>query len=535
MILEMAPVLAIVLPLISAFVLPGLSLFTGKRTRESLSLVTMTMTFLMTILTFMNVTGVERHIQIYRLGGWAPPIGIVLEIDYLNALVGLLLGFMLLLLTIFSIGYLSRDDGLQYYYILLMSMSSGFIGCVYTGDLFNLFVFLEIASISSYGLVAFRKDHADSLEAAFKYLIMSALALNIYYFATTLLYSSYGTLNMADLAAKIHGETGSSLTGVSDLFGITKEMWPSAVVVLAMAIWAFSIKGSIAPLHFAHVDAAQAAPSTVSAMFSGVMTAAAFYVIMRFTVTLYGGATTIGNVGNMILTLLLTLGLASMIIGSLLTLVQEDLKRLLAFSTVANAGYVVFGIGLLAFEQWPLSSRGLIPLEAAVLHLVNHTIVKVLLFLCAGAILFVTGSRRIDELGGLGKRMPFLAICYSIGALAIVGVPTLNCFVSKWLLIVAAIDKADALHYISAVIIVATSAIMLGAQLRVIYGITAGVSRVEIRTRKLPLTMMIPIAVLTLLAVILGVYPQVIMSHVEDAARAMVNPDYWKYVWGLFK
>jgi formate hydrogenlyase subunit 3/multisubunit Na+/H+ antiporter MnhD subunit len=223
-----------------------------------------------------------------------------------------------------------------------------------------------------------------------------------------------------------------------------------------------------------------------------------------------------------------------MIVGSLLALVQEDLKRLLAFSTVANAGYVVFGIGLLAFERWPLSAQGLIPLEAAVLHLVNHTIVKVLLFLCAGAILFTTGSRRIDELGGLAKRMPFLAVCYSIGALAIVGVPTLNCFVSKWLLIAATIHKANALYYISSVAIVATSAIMLAAQLRVIYGLCAGVPRGEMQTNKLPLTMIIPIAALTILTVAFGVYPQLVLPSVEDAARAMVNPDYWRLVWGLF-
>ena len=534
MIFEIAPGLAVLVPLATAFVLPGLGLFTGRRTTQVASVLAMTLTFLMTILTFINVTELGQHIQLYRLGGYAPPIGIVLEIDYLNALVGLLLGFLLFLLAIFSVGYMSQDTGQQYYYILLLTMSAGFVGCVYTGDLFNLFVFLEIASISSYGLVAFRKDYRESFEGAFKYLVVSALALNMYYFATTILYNTYGTLNMADLAAKIHGELGSTLTGVSDPLGLTKNPGVTAVLVLALSIWAFSIKGSIAPLHFPHVDAAQVAPSTISAMFSGIMTAVAFYVIMRFTVTLYGGATTIGNVGNMILTLLMIMGLASMVIGSLLTLVQDDLKRLLAFSTVANAGYVVFGIGMLAFEQWPLSSRGLIPLEAAVLHLVNHTIVKVLLFLCAGGILFATGRRKIDELGGLGKKMPFLAICYSIGALAIVGVPTLNCFVSKWLLIVAAVNKATALYYVFAVVIVATSAIMLVAQLRVIYGISAGVTRIEMRTDKLPLTMVIPIAALTILTVILGLYPQLILSNVEDAAKAMVNPDYWKYVWRLF-
>lgn len=534
MIFEIAPVLAILVPLVSAFALPGLSLLTGKRVWSGLSVLATGTTFLMTILTLINVTELDRHIQLYRLGGWPPPIGIMLQIDYLNALVGVLVGFLVFLLMLFSVGYMSRDDGLQYYYILLLTMIAGFVGCIYTGDLFNLFVFLEVASISSYGLVAFRKEHAESLEAAIKYLVMSALAINFYYFATALLYDTYGTLNMADLAAKIHGEIGSRFTGVNDLYGLTKDLAPSAVVVLALTIWAFSIKGSVAPLHFPHVDAAQAAPSSISAMFSGIMTAVAFYVIMRFTVTLYGGAGTIGNVSNVIFVLLLILGLASMIIGSLLTLVQEDLKRLLAFSTVANAGYVVFGIGLLAFERWPLSPSGLIPLEAAVLHLVNHTIAKVLLFLCAGAILFATGSKKIDELGGLGKKMPFLTICYSIGALAIVGVPTLNCFVSKWLLIVAAIDKASAVFYVAAVVIVATSAIMLGAQLRVIYAISAGVPRIEMQAKKLPLNMIVPIAALTVLTVVLGVYPQLVLSYVENAARAVVSPDYWKYVWEFF-
>jgi multicomponent Na+:H+ antiporter subunit D len=174
------------------------------------------------------------------------------------------------------------------------------------------------------------------------------------------------------------------------------------------------------------------------------------------------------------------------------------------------------------------------PLQASVLHLVNHTIVKVLLFLCAGAILFVTGQKRIDELGGLGKKMPFLAFCYSIGALAIVGVPLLNCFVSKWFLIVAAIAKASAVYYISAIVIVATSAIMLGAQLRVIYAMTAGVPRAEMKAIKLPLTMTVPMAVLTFLTIVLGVYPQLILPYIEKAVTAMISPDYWRFVWGLF-
>jgi multicomponent Na+:H+ antiporter subunit D len=535
MIFEHAPILAIAIPLLLAFILPGLALFTGRRLWGPLASLGMGVCLLMSALTFWNVSQSPERIQLYRLGGWVPPVGIVLEVDRFNALVGVLVASSLLMLAIYSIGYTSRDYGVQYYYILLLIMGAGLMGCVYTGDLFNLFVFLEVATISSYGLIAFRKDDRISLEGSMKYLVMSSLAINVYLLALAFLYNTYGTLNMADLAAKIHGgmAAGSPLSGAADAFGFPKDYGLSALAIISLAIWTFGIKGSIAPLHFPHIDAAQASPASIGAMFSGILTAVSLYALMRFLLTLYGGVPmpTAALVGAF-LNLMLLLGLVSMVVGSFMALVQTDLKRLLAFSTVANVGYVAFAIGLLAQERsWPLTGAALLPIDAAVLHIVNHTIVKVLLFLCAGGIYFLTGSQGLDDLGGIGRIKPSLAACLAVGGLAIAGVPGLNCFVSKWLLIAAALERGNVAYYFGIVVVVVSSAAMLAAYLRIIYAMFSGIPRKGLVSESVPAALMVPILILTAIAILLGVYPQAVLGYVRGASEAVASPAYWEYVW----
>jgi multicomponent Na+:H+ antiporter subunit D len=536
---EHAPVLAIAMPLFFAFILPGLSLFTGRRFWGLLTSLGMGISLIMSALTFLNLSLLPERIQLYKLGGWIPPVGIVLEVDRFNALVGILVAFSLLMIAIYSMGYTSRDYGVQYYYILLLIMGAGLMGCVYTGDLFNLFVFLEVATISSYGLIAFRKDDRISLEGSLKYLMMSSLGINVYLLALAFLYNTYGTLNMADLAAKIHGgmSAGSPLSGAIDAFGFPKDYSLSALAIISLAIWTFGIKGSIAPLHFPHVDAAQASPASIGAMFSGVLSAVSLYALMRFLLTLYGGAPmpTAALVGAFLL-LMLLLGFISMLVGAFMALVQTDLKRLLAFSTVANVGYVAFAIGLLAQERsWPLTGAGLLPIDAAILHIVNHTIVKVLLFLCAGGVYFLTGSQSLDDLGGIGRVKPSLAAALAIGGLAIAGVPGLNCFVSKWLLIAAALDKGGVVNYLGIVVVVISSAAMLAAYLRIIYAMFSGIPRKGLISGSIPASIMAPILILTALAIILGVYPQAILGYVRGASEAVASPAYWEYVWEVVR
>jgi len=517
-----AAILTVFTPLFAGFLAPAIGTFISRKWVNVFACMSSAATLLFAVLTMVYASS-GNGILLYRMGGFPPPVGIVLEVDKLNSLIAVASAAIILLATIYSTEYMSREGNLSLYYALLLTLESGMMGALYTGDLFNLFVFLELMSVPSYALVAFLRRSFEAVEAGLKYMFMSALALNFYYFATAFIYGAFGTLNMADLSVKIslHGQSPEPLSG--GIRNIPSSITLVLPAIMALTLWSFGLKSALAPLHTWLPDAHPAAPTPISAVLSGAFVKVTVYTSIRLLFTVFhGGVNVIEEVLNAVhssIQVVTALSMLSMLLGSLAMLLQNDIKRFLAYSTIANIGYAFLGVSL-------ASESGL---TASTLHVINHMITKALLFLTVGCIIHKTHIRDIRELGGLYARMPITATCYIIGALSIAGVPPLNVFVSKLLLVIAALEKLTPTAIVGAILLVVTSAIVLAAQFRVIHAVFFGKLPSSLKQVSEPgLPMLAPITILTASTVVLGVYPYPLIELASNGAKAAL--DYVNYV-----
>lgn len=487
-----APILAIVVPLFAAFLTPVVSIvakrFGVERARDWF---VVGAAILMLLIVASMAPAVWRgEVLVYKLGGWSPPWGINLAVDGLNLLVALIIASVVSLIAIYSVVYMERDNGLEKYYTLLMLVTAGCMGVTLTGDVFNLFVFFEIMSISSYALVAFRRNW-DSVEAGIKYMIIGSLGTSFILLSITLMYGLVGSLNIADLAGKM---------------ATIKATQPLPMVVplmLTLFVVGFGIKIAMVPLHAWLPDAYQAAPSAVSALLSGATTTVGVYAMLRVSYMLFG-ALAIG-------TMFIILGLVTMVVGGLMALVQRDLKRLLAYSSISQMGYILLGVGF-------GTAMGI---QGGLFHLLNNAIYKVLLFMCAGAIIYRVGTSNLDELGGLGKNMPITATLFVVGALAISGVPPFNGFASKWTIYVAGIEAGQP---ICTAIAVVMSALTLAYFLKAINLMFLGQRPEHLReVKEAPLLMLFPMLMLAAFCVVFGILPGLGIDLVRPAQGAVMN------------
>lgn len=344
---------------------------------------------------------------VYHIGGWSPPYGIVFVLDPLSCLLLIIINLIGFMASLFSVEYMEKKytSKLRYYSLFLL-MIAGMNGVVLSGDLFNLFVFMEIAAISSYALVGFGCQ-ARELEASFKYLVMGNIGSLFILYAIGLIYAKTGSLNIADNAR------------------ILKEIPFDNLISFAfvLIITGFMIKAAVVPFHAWLPDAHPSAPAPISAMLSGVVIKVlGVYVVIRLTFNLFG-------FNNIISNLLIYIGIVSMMVGGILAILQNDLKRLLAYSSISQMGYVFTGIGL-------GTSLGIL---GGIFHLFNHSLFKSLLFLDSGAIEYQTETRDLNKMGLLVKKMPITSFSTLIGSLSISGIPPLNGFWSKLIIILASI------------------------------------------------------------------------------------------------
>ncbi len=349
----------------------------------------------------------------YAIGSWPPPWGIEYRVDAANALVALLVSAIALVVLPYARRSVSAEIGqerLYLFYALLMLCLAGLLGIAVTGDAFNLFVFLEVSSLATYVLIALGRNRR-ALTAAYQYLILGTIGATLYVTGVGLLYLATGTLNLADMAAR--------LADVPDKRPL--------VAGLAFITAGVGLKLALFPLHAWLPNAYTFAPSAVSAFLAATATKVAVYVLMRIYFSVYGVDAVFRDMP--LGPVLAVLSVAALFIASAAAIVQKDLKRLLAYSSIAQIGYITLGISL-------GSAPGL---TAAVAHLVNHGITKGALFLLAGAIALRAGGTGFDRVAGLGRTMPLTAFAFVLGGLSLIGVPGTAGFASKWALVAAAI------------------------------------------------------------------------------------------------
>ncbi|MBN2042215.1 MAG: cation:proton antiporter [Candidatus Aenigmarchaeota archaeon] len=416
--------------------------------------------------------------MVFAFSGWNPPFGIVWVLDGLGLFMALLITGIMSLTAIYSVKYIKKRK--HRYYTLLCLLTIGLLGISLTGDIFNMYVFFELMSVSSYALVAFLLNK-ESTEAAFKYLVVGSLSSSFLLLGIAMLYGLAGTLNMADLATKVYGG-------------------PAFLVVLGLILGGLSLKSAIVPFHFWLPDVHPAAPSPVSALLSSVIVGSGVYMMIRVIFTVFGIVS--------VFWMLILLGLVTMILGGLMALIQKDAKRLIAYSTVSQIGYIFVAIGI-------GTSLGV---TAGLFHLLNNILLKSLLFMSFGIVLWHTGTRDMNRLGGIGKQMPWVAFCFGVGALGTAGVPPLNGFASKWLIYMATWQVSPVITAIAIIV----SAITMAYYIKVFSCIFMGHSNIKI-VNKTPKMMLIPVIIITIMCIVIGIFPQIGIMFVEPATNALLN------------
>ena len=428
---------------------------------------------------------INGEIISYWMGNWEPvegyAIGIGYEVDQLGLFFALLVVFTVLFSCIYSIKYMERDNTLDRYYTLFLMLSGAVLGLVLTGDIFNIFIMIEIMTFSTVALTAFRNNKPGSLEASFKYLIIGSLGSGFTLFGISLIYAQCHTLNMAQVSSIL-------ATG-----GINKT---TTILAFAFMFAGMGVKSYLVPFHAPAADAYTVAPTSISMVFSGMVNKAGVYGMIRLVYVIFRAM----DLTPMQLTLTL-FGTVTMFVGVTMALAQHDFKRLLAFHSISQIGYVMTAAGL----------GTALGLTGSLFHAMNHTLFKGLLFLCAGAVLYATGTTNLDKLGGLSKRMPKTTICFLIGAFSISGLPPFNGFASKWIIYQAAYSKAvesgNFVYALVTVVAVVVSVMTLASFIKVTQAVFFGQLRPECSNAKeVPFAMRLPMWIMSALCILTGVF-----------------------------
>ncbi len=456
----------VIIPLGVAFLI---SLF-GKRIKNLSDLLANLGTLSLLILSLYSISLVAtQKILVYKVGGWIPPIGICMVLDGLTSFMLVTVNLVSFLVTIYSVNYMERYTDKYRFYTLFMLMLAGMNGIIITGDLFNLFVFLEIASIASYALVAFGTE-AEELEASFKYAVMGSVASSFVLLGIALLYSYTSTLNMADISLVLSGKP----TG----------MMVNFVAVLFLA--GFGLKAALVPFHAWLPDAHPSAPAPISAMLSGVfIKTLGVYALCRvfFNILI---------VSSQLLFVFIVLGMISMVVGAFLAIAQDDIKRMFAYSSISQIGYIIFALGI----GTPLAFFG------ALFHLFNHAVFKSLLFLNSGAIEYSANTRNLKRLGGLNRSLPVTGYTSLLGSMAISGIPPLGGFWSKLIIIIAAIQAG---YFVSATVAILVSILTLAYYLKFLkFTFFGKINEARQNIREVPGLMKLSMILLGIICVISG-------------------------------
>ena len=471
------PVIIVVAPLVTSFVI----FFSGwwnKRFAYPLALAAMSICLLSSVGILNSV--INNGVIQYWLGGWKPPWGIEYRVDHLNALIMVLISFFGFVAAIYAKKSVEKElpEKLSLFWSLYLLLITGLLGISITGDMFNLFVLLEVTSLSGYALVAIGTKKASV--ASFRYLIIGTIGASFYLLGVGYLYISTGSLNMEDLRLLLPSVYASRVVKAAFVF-----------IFIGLAI-----KIALFPLHAWQPDVYTYAPSAVSVIISTAAAKTFCYALIRIIYSVF----TLSFIKAFlpVIEIICWAAALAIVAGSIFAIVQDDLKRMLAYSSVANVGYIVLAIGLA-----PSSSLGLTP---AIMHILNHALIKGSMFMIAGAFIHQLGLGNINDFVGLGRKMPYSCLALILAALAMIGMPPSAGFISKWYLILAALDAGN---YIFVAVIFFSTLLMIVYFWRVIeiMYIRAGEAAdhtAAVRVQEAPPSMLVPGLFVGILTFVIG-------------------------------
>lgn len=494
MIIEQLPIINLLLFLFMALIIPLL-----KRKPFKITLI---LGFIVLILVFISsgyllwyVNNVE--IISYTFGGHETRFGIEFLVNPFSALFTTVISGLALIIYVYSSG--DKTEGIEKkefgrYYVLLFILLLSMFGILYTNDLFNTYVFIEILSITTCAIISIKKKK-DTYTSAFRYVMMNEIGSLSYLFGVALIYMATGFTN---------------ITLVSESIQTAFSAYPfNIIIALGFMIIGLGIKAAIFPFHIWLPDAHSSAPSTSSAILSAIVIKVYLLVMVKVLYSVFG----LDILVEMnIPIILLILSATAMILGSVFAIAQKDVKRMLGYSSVAQVGYILLGISLLSLAG----------LEAAFFHVISHGLMKTALFLSVGEIIFYKKTRKVNDFDGMGFIMPVAMGVFSIAALGMIGLPLTSGFISKLNLGIAVLEN----NYVIFLVV-----LILSSLLNVIYYLPI-IILAFLRNEKYhyrmtaiehtPKTMITPLIFLAILIVALGLFPNVIMPVIESAAKTLI-------------
>ena len=486
------PVLLIAVPLGLAFAIPLFALF-RKDAAKYIPPVALAFNLVVSLTLLSKVL---ENPLIVSIGGLQPPFCINLVAGPVGVLFSAIIALVGLLVSIYALDYI-KEGPTEKYHMLYLLLLTGATGVVLTGDIFNLFVFFEILCISSYALVAYLRDKAG-IESAVKYLIQGAVGSSLLLIGIGLLYGQFGTLNMADIAEKIASASPISL-----------------FVPMVLLITGLGVEAAIFPLNAWLPDAHSSAPSSISAILSGIAIEVGLYAVARVVFTIFGASS--------ILLFLALLGILTLLVGEMCAFSQNNIKRMLAYSSIGQIGLILFALAI-------ATSYGV---TGGLFQLVSHTLSKALLFLAAGYMIYQTGSLQISALEGIGKKMPLTCLAFTIGAFSLVGLPPFIGFPSKFLVVRAALATKET-YFCVLIGLALLGTVIEGAYFfRVVQVLYFKGEKSNPGRKEAPVAALIPMFTFVALILVVGIYPKLVTDVLNSAASEFLNRlDYIRSVLG---
>lgn len=497
-----SPVFILAIPLLFAFLTP-LADKVSKSLRNILFLVGLFLTgFFVSIMAYEVFTTGASWFYVFGTENPSPTnlfsyFRITFIADSFSALATLTISLTAIGAGLYSFGFLDDHSGKGKFYTLFLLTLAGVNGMVLTGDLFNLFVWFEVTSVASCALVAYRNYRGESVEAALKYMILSTVGGLFVLFSIGLLYGQHGVLNFVLLADNV------SSTFIDKL-------------ALGLLTVIFAMKASSVPMHMWAPDAYSEAPGPATP-FIAITSLGSLFVLFRLLFGVWAINVTTAALGNV----LIILGVLSMFVGVTMALTQSDLKRLIAYLSVSQVGYMLMavGVGLATMSEGSLTETGTLAIKGGLFHMINDGVYKALLFLSAGAVFHATGKRDLNKLGGLAHKMPYTTVLFLIGGLSIAGLPPLSGFSSKLLIYESVYLYNPILTIIALVVSIITLAIIGKAFFNAFLG-----PKQDMGTGEVPKSMLAGMIFLAIIVAIFSLFPGFVVSNIATpATNALVE------------